>query len=112
MAEKKPDVIADEELPAANILKGAELQGKFVEAKITAVGLYQLADTTARTLSVDVGNGQVKSFILNRSNTSELVQAFGKQTKDWVGKKVRLTAVARMNPKTGQQVQGILVLPA
>jgi len=111
MVEKKPDEITDEELPSANVLKGAELQGKFVEAKIAGVGLYQLANDSVRTLSVDLGNGQVKSFILNRSNISQLVQAYGKKTSDWIGKKVRLTAVARMNPKTGQQVQGILVLP-
>jgi len=112
--ENKPkiaDVISDEELPASNILKGSEVVGKFVEATISAVGTFQLKDgSTARTLIVPV-NGVEKSFILNRSNKGALVEAYGKNTKDWVGKHIRITSVKRLNPKTGVQVDGILVLP-
>ena len=113
MAEKvSPDVISDEELPSANILRGSEVAGKFLETTISAVGLFQLKDgSTARTLTVNV-NGTEKSFILNRSNKQALVEAYGKNTRDWVGKHIRITSVKRLNPKTGMQVDGILVLPA
>jgi len=108
---KIADIVSDEELPASNILKGSEVVGKFLETTISAVGLFQLKDgTTARTLTVPV-SGVEKSFILNRSNKAALVEAYGKNTKDWVGKHIRITSVKRLNPKTGVQVDGILVLP-
>jgi len=112
MAEKvSPDVISDEELPSANILRGSEVAGKFLETAISAVGLFQLKDgSTARTLTVPV-NGVEKTFILNRSNKQALVEAYGKNTKEWIGKHIRITSVKRLNPKTGVQVDGILVLP-
>ena len=112
MAEKAlSEIVSDEELPSANILRGSEVSGKFLETSISAVGLFQMRDgTTARTLTVPV-NGVEKTFILNRSNKQALVEAYGKNTKEWIGKHIRITSVKRLNPKTGVQVDGILVLP-
>jgi hypothetical protein len=107
------DEIQADEMPQQNnkYLKGSDLVGKFLKAKIVSTGetIFKGQEKPVRNLTVEM-DGRETSFTLNKTNIATLVQAYGKSTKNWIGKTVQLTSTKKTNPTTGQLADSIVVI--
>lgn len=52
-------------------------------------------------IKFDIGDGEPRKTNLNYSNVKLLVEAFGDETKDWIGKKVRAWKTKSEKAKSG-----------
>lgn len=73
-------------------LKAADLNGKRTRATIDKVELVQFEDE-GRSLSKPAiyFRGKEKAMVLNATNTTALIEAFGSQSDSWVGGEVELS---------------------
>lgn len=81
-------------------LSGADLAGRTHQIRIEAVAVEEVGDEREEKLVV-IFVGAKKSLVLNKTNASTLVSAFGDDTDAWVGRQVELfTVPVNFNGKT------------
>jgi hypothetical protein len=80
------------ELYGGTYLTGADLAGKSHRLRIEAVAVEEVGDDRERKLVVAFV-GAKKNLVLNKTNASALVGAFGDDTDTWTGKSVELFTV-------------------
>lgn len=90
-------------------LSGTDLAGKTHQMTIEAVAVEEVGEGREEKLVVAFV-GARKSLVLNKTNASALVSAFGDDTDSWVGRSVELfTMPVNFN---GRTFDGIRVRPA
>ena len=73
-------------------LKAADLAGKRTRAKIRKVELVSFEDDgKSYSKPAIYFDGKEKAMVLNPTNTTELIRAFGAQSDSWVGAEVELS---------------------
>ena len=77
------------EVYGGTYLSGAELQGKTHRLQIEAVAVEEIGDEREKKLVVAFV-GAKKNLVLNKTNASALVAAFGDDTDGWPGRSVEL----------------------
>ena len=115
------NIVGDEELPKPkneSILRGADVKkmGPLLKASIVSSEMFTFpSGDTARKLTISYKNGgtsYTKNFTLNKTNVKTLVDAYGKDTDEWVGESITLTTSEKNNPETGDVVDSIVVIAA
>ena len=91
-----------EEFFPSKHLKATDLQGKEVRVTIARVEREKLGDDMKPVVYF---NGKEKGVVLNKGNTTTLVDAYGKFSNDWFGQDVILLSV--WTDYQGKPVQGI-----
>lgn len=91
-----------EEFFPSKHLKAADLQGREVRVTIARVEREKLGDDMKPVVYF---NGKEKGVVLNKGNTTTLVDAYGKYSNDWFGQDVILLSV--WTDYQGKPVQGI-----
>lgn len=91
-----------EEFFPSKHLKATDLQGKEVRVTIARVEREKLGDDMKPVVYF---KGKEKGVVLNKGNTTTLVDAYGKNSNDWFGQDVILLSV--WTDYQGKPVQGI-----
>ena len=91
-----------EEFFPSKHLKAADLQGREVRVTIARVEREKFGDDMKPVVYF---NGKEKGVVLNKGNTTTLVEAYGKFSNDWFGQDVILLSV--WTDYQGKPVQGI-----
>ena len=89
----------------SNYLKAADLQGRVVPVVIDRCEMEDMPDGQAKPVVHFAGKD--KRLVLNRLNSSILVDALGDDTSGWAGKPVEL--YSERVPFQGRMVDGIRV---
>lgn len=79
---------------ASNDLKAADFEGKNLKVKISEVEArtYPARDgKPEETKGVLRFEGKEKGLVLNKTNTKNLINAYGNESNDWVGHEVGLS---------------------
>jgi len=74
-------------------LKAADIKGKNVKVVISEVGSISFdakEDQAAQTKATILFEGKEKGVVLNATNTGVLIQAYGAESADWIGKEIGL----------------------
>src|SRR6185312_6897735 len=83
-----------DKLYPARFMKAGEFEGKDVTLTITDVKVEELEGATGKKGKGIVGfvsaSGTKKELVLNRTNGECIKAMFGRDTKDWIGKRVTL----------------------
>ena len=104
----------DESKYESKILRGVELEDSTV-VKIEEVSttiFNEGKDNEREAVSVTVSGEGIKSknFCPNMANLKVVVDAFGDETDDWIGKEIRITPVASTKlDKTPTKIIGISI---
>jgi len=89
----------------SRFLKAADLQGKEHTVKIAVVTIEKMPD--GKTKGMISFEGATKEWMLNRTNAEALAAMFGRNTDEWIGKRVTLF------PKTveafGEEVSAVRI---
>lgn len=91
-------------------LKAADLQGKSVKVVIAGVSLLEFEDENTGAKSQKPAltlAGKEKKLVCNATSVQELIQAYGADSDDWIGKEIRLST--KHYPKFGRD--GIVITP-
>ncbi len=77
----------------SDYLKAADLKGKSVNLEIKGVNSAEFTDDKGNTKSKALleFKGKDKMAVLNITNTRALVNAYGPDSDDWIGKKIVLS---------------------
>lgn len=98
----------------SNLLRGADLKDSILvvisgaEPITFDEGEETERTTTSLSVAADVLGAEPKSFALGMRQTKVLVDAFGDETANWVGKEIRLTPVPSQTPN-GKQTTSIAI---
>ena len=82
-------------------LKAHDLGGKTVKLKITGINVEKLGEDLRPVISF---NGTEKTLVVNKTNANRITQSYGKETDDWIGKK--LIAYNDPNVTFGKDIVG------
>jgi hypothetical protein len=93
-----------EEFFPSKHLKATDLDGKEVRVTIANVEREKLGDDMKPVVYF---KGKEKGVVLNKGNTTTLVDAFGRNSQDWFGRDVILLSV--WTDYQGKPVQGIRI---
>jgi hypothetical protein len=96
----------DQAFPS-NYLKAADLQGREASVKIDRIEMEKVGEDTKPILYFQ---GKDRGLVLNKTNATNIKEAHGSDTNNWVGKSVTLfTAWVDFQ---GRSVEAIRVRPA
>jgi len=73
----------------SKFLKASDLQGREVNAVIDSVTMEEVGQD-AETKPCLFFKGKAKGMVMNKTNSNNLVSAFGSETDEWEGKSVTL----------------------
>ena len=91
-------------------LKAADLQGRTIKVVIAGVSLLEFEDESTGTKTAKPAlslKGKEKQIVCNATSVQELIQAYGADSEQWVGKEIRLST--KHYPKFGRD--GIVITP-
>ena len=90
-------------------LKAADLQGKPAKVTIEGVTLLEFEDEDGKKSSKPALalKGKEKKVVCNATTVGDLIQAYGGDSDNWIGKEIRLST--KHYPKFGRD--GIVVTP-
>jgi hypothetical protein len=89
----------------SRFLKAADLQGKEHTVKIGAIKLEKMPD--GKTKGIISFEGASREWLLNRTNAESVVAMFGRDTDEWIGK--RLTLFPQTVEAFGDRVAAVRV---
>jgi hypothetical protein len=98
------------EVYGGTYLSGGDLAGQTHRLSIQSVAVEEVGDDREEKLVVAF-NGAKKSLVLNKTNASALVSAFGDDTESWIGRNVELfTVPVNFNGRTydGVRVRSVV----
>lgn len=91
-------------------MKAGEFNGKDVTFKISSIVTEELEGVKGvQTKGIIQLEGQKKQWVLNKTNGLCLKQLFGRETAEWVGKRVTLFPAEVRDPSTGDTTLAIRV---
>jgi hypothetical protein len=93
----------DEAFPS-NYVKSSDLKGRSVEVIIANYAMEKLGDDTKLVLYFQ---GASKGMVLNKTNATEIADAYTDELDQWIGRKIELY-VARVDFQ-GKKVDGLRV---
>lgn len=88
-------------------LGASDLKGKEPVVTIASVSLEKMRDQQQK-LAISINN-HPKGILLNKTNTKAVAAMYGKETDNWIGKKIRLVSV--WTEYGGQPTQGLRIVP-
>jgi hypothetical protein len=100
-----------EEFFPSKHLKATDLNGKEVTVTIHRVEREKIGDEGKPVLYF---NGKDKGVVLNKGNTSVLVDAFGRNSKGWIGQQVILFSIwteYQNKPVQGLRIRALMPPP-
>lgn len=90
-------------------VKSSDLEGKQLIVTISKCVIERMQDGEEK--GVMYFKGGKKGMVVNVTNRKAMEGAFGDDTDDWIGKKIKMFTVQTQNP-AGDIVEGLRVLPA
>lgn len=99
-----------EQFDQSRHLKAKDLKGREIAVAISEVTSdeFDSRDGGKERLGVVFFKGGVKGLVLNKTNVRYLIDQFGQDSDDWLGKEVVLYSVSTQKPD-GSPVQGVRV---
>lgn len=95
-----------EQLFPGRFIKSADLAGRDVTLEIKAVRSEEIEGKSKAVLSFQ---GTKKEMVMNRTNAEAIKLMFGRETDDWIGKKVTFFPATIADPFNGGNTKAIRV---
>lgn len=92
------------EIYSSQWLKAADIKEKKVKVTVAEVKPVVVKDNEPRKLELHFSELQ-KSLLLNKTNGTRMMEAFGKETDNWAGKTIELYTI--MTNYQGEEVPAI-----
>ncbi|MEW6744775.1 MAG: hypothetical protein AB1486_18635 [Planctomycetota bacterium] len=79
--------------------------GEHMKVKVLKLTKEEVQDETVPVLHMTAENQKLKPLILNRTNSGTMIELFGKETDNWIGKEIELFTVPMPSATRGRAIR-------